>query len=280
LYWTSGSSRHEREVLEFLRRWEWKNLSLSRHHRELRESRLGLFTSSPLQVGRLVPEETQQPAALLYQKDGVVLPLLAEGVSPAALEEAPLSSGIRMIMGSSLEVETLENQVRRPLRQRIVYDLMVHLGEPAAPVSPAADILVKTASPADTDSLSLLQRGYELEEVLLEDSIFDIRLCLQNLKSLLKRETVLVAYHKGLPVAKAGTNARGYGFSQVGGVYTLPEYRGRGISRYLMALLARREWDQGRALALFVKKTNLPARALYHRGGFKRMGDFRITYYR
>jgi hypothetical protein len=157
---------------------------------------------------------------------------------------------------------------------------MVHIGEPVPPRSPLEEISVKTASPADTDMLFTLQRGYELEEVLLEDSIFDFHLCLQNLKSLLKRETVLVAYHKGIPVAKAGTNARGYGFSQVGGVYTLPEYRGKGISRYLMALLARREWDQGRSLALFVKKTNLPARSLYHRGGFKRMGDFRITYYR
>lgn len=280
MYWTSGNSRHEREVLEFLRRWEWKNITLSRHHRETRDSRRVLFGSGPFQLGRLEPGESHPPAALLYQKDGVVLPLLAEGVSPAALEAAPLSTGIRMIMGPSLEVEVLEKQVRRPLRQRILYDLMVHIGEPVAPVSPADDILVRTASPADTDSLFTLQRGYELEEVLLEDSIFDIRLCLQNLKSLLKRETVLVAYHQGLPVAKAGTNARGYRFSQVGGVYTLPEYRGRGIGRYLMALLARREWDQGRALALFVKKTNLPARSLYHRGGFKRMGDFRITYYR
>ena len=183
-------------------------------------------------------------------------------------------------MGSSYEVEALERQVSRPLRQRILYDLLVHLGEPAAPIPPDEDVIVKTAVPADTEILFPLQRGYELEEVLLEDSIFDNKLCLQNLKSLIKRETVLVAYRGGIPVAKAGTNARGYCFSQVGGVYTLPEYRGKGIGRYLMALLARREWDQGRGLALFVKKTNLPARSLYHRGGFKRMGDFRITYYR
>ena len=241
---------------------------------------MAFFTADPFRLGRLGLEESQPPAALLYQKDGVALPLLAEGVTPAVLEEAPLTGGIKMIMGSSLEVEALERQVRRPLRQRILYDLMVHLGEPAAPIPPAADISVRTALPADTESLYLLQRGYEVEEVLLEDSIFNVNLCRQNLRSLLKRETVLVAYHKGIPVAKAGTNARGYGFSQVGGVYTLPEYRGNGISAYLMALLARREWDQGRALALFVKKTNLPARSLYHRGGFKRMGDFRITYYR
>ena len=86
MFWASGNSRHERDTLEFLRRWEWKNLTLSRHHREGRELRKGLFSPSPFQIGWLDPVLSRPPAALLYQKDGLVLPLLAEGVSPAALE--------------------------------------------------------------------------------------------------------------------------------------------------------------------------------------------------
>jgi uncharacterized protein len=90
---------------------------------------------------------------------------------------------------------------------------------------------------------------------------------------------VFAAEEGGVIVAKAGTNARGFGVDQIGGVYTLPARRGRGLGYALMVALLAEIGAEGRMPALFVKPGNAPARALYRGLGFRDIGDYRADYF-
>ena len=76
----------------------------------------------------------------------------------------------------------------------------------------------------------------------------------------------------GRLVAVAGTHAvsRRFGIATIGGVLTLPEYRGRGLGGAATAAVGTALRDVGiRTLALNVRETNLPAIAAYTRLGFE-----------
>ena len=67
---------------------------------------------------------------------------------------------------------------------------------------------------------------------------------------------------------------------QVGGVYTRPGYRGRGLARITMEKLMRDSWQRHRLerLILFTGEDNRGARALYEALGFERRGYFGLLF--
>ncbi len=100
-----------------------------------------------------------------------------------------------------------------------------------------------------------------------------------NVKSILKNQKVFVIESDGKFVSKVNTNAIGWDWVQIGGVYTDPLYRRNGYSLCLLSALCRRINKQGRKCVLFVKKKNAPALKLYEKLDFKKSGDFQITYF-
>lgn len=100
-----------------------------------------------------------------------------------------------------------------------------------------------------------------------------------NLKSILKNQKVFAIESDGKFVAKANTNAIGWNWVQIGGVYTDPLYRRNGYSLCLLSTICRRINKTGRKICLFVKKANLPALSLYEKLDFKKSCDFQITYF-
>jgi predicted GNAT family acetyltransferase len=99
------------------------------------------------------------------------------------------------------------------------------------------------------------------------------------LKAALKEEIVYVAELDGVPVAKAATNARGFDVDQIGGVYTVPGERGKGIGAVVVGALLKALFAEKSSACLFVKKRNRPAIALYDRLGFEPVTDYIISYY-
>jgi predicted GNAT family acetyltransferase len=66
---------------------------------------------------------------------------------------------------------------------------------------------------------------------------------------------------------------------QVGGVYTPPEYRGKGYGRAVVAASLIDARDDGAELVvLFTGDDNTPARKAYAALGFGRIGDFRLSF--
>lgn len=72
----------------------------------------------------------------------------------------------------------------------------------------------------------------------------------------------------GRLVAMAGERMRCGGFTEVSGVCTHPDHRGRGYAGGLMRLVARRILERGETPFLHVYESNAPAIALYRTLGF------------
>jgi len=199
------------------------------------------------------------------------LALLASSFSPASA------------LGMASDVERYESLVGAAPKASVSYKLMAipAAAAAAAPERPAPypDLVVRRAVAADLDSLLGLQEAYEREEVLTPIHCFDGKACRASLARALARQLIFAAWEDGIAVAKAGTNARGFGVDQVGGVYTLPERRGRGLGAALMALVLRAIREEGKRPTLFVKPHNAPARALYRGLGFEELGDYRADYF-
>jgi predicted GNAT family acetyltransferase len=72
----------------------------------------------------------------------------------------------------------------------------------------------------------------------------------------------------GRLVAMAGERMRLPGHCEVSGVSTLPDFRGRGYARLLVALLSNKIRDEGLTPFLHVEESNVHAQTLYSTLGF------------
>jgi predicted GNAT family acetyltransferase len=137
----------------------------------------------------------------------------------------------------------------------------------------------RRASPEMADQLWPLERAYQIEEVLRPGHNMNERLTRKHFTETLKRQLIYCGYLHGRPIAKAGTNARGFNYDQIGGVYVEPELRNLGVGRTVLRGLITRIAEEGRYSCLFVKSTNAAAIRLYRALGFTDRGTFRISYW-
>lgn len=194
------------------------------------------------------------------------------------------------ILGTAAETRFLESVIPRPLERSVDYELMTLGAEPAEemeklPMLPESvsrkreHLHVRRIHPADAELLLPLQLGYEKEEVLAPGKTPDKNQCLLTFRTTLSRQDVYAVFHGKTPVSKAGTNARGLYWDQLGGIYTAPGFRSNGIASALVAHVVRRRIREGRKTVLFVKTGNLSAKSVYEKVGFIRQNDFRIVYF-
>lgn len=151
--------------------------------------------------------------------------------------------------------------------------------EPRVPPKVPSGIEFARCTVEDTERLLSLQESYEKEEVAPPGDPVDREATRLNLRLNLGKQHIFMALAGDRAVAKAGTNALGLAWVQIGGVFTEPEWRGRGIASALVRHIAVLETEAGKNIALFVKLTNEPARRAYNRSGFKPDTFFRISYW-
>ena len=222
--------------------------------------------------------------AFLHASTGLLLPVVSrdetghDGLRDLLMDLNPM---VHSIMGVGRSVQAIEALLPLPPTTRIDYFLMTLARGALRPVLPARGPAVRTrkADPYDAGALFPLQKGYEMEEVVIDPSHFSDAQCMKFLKHSLKEELVFLAEREGTPIAKAATNARGFAVDQVGGVYTVPSERGKGIGAMVVTELLRAMFLEKDAACLFVKKHNRPAIALYDRLGFAPVTDYVISYY-
>jgi predicted GNAT family acetyltransferase len=223
-------------------------------------------------------------AGFLHTSGGLLLPAFSEpGPDPAELAAVlrELRPAVHSIMGVGRCVNAVEAGLPLPPTTRVEYFLMTLASGCRHPVLPGrpAGLLVRLADGGDADLLLPMQRGYELEEVVISPAHFSEGQCMRMLRLSLREQLVAVAEISGAAVGKAGTNARGYKVDQIGGVYTVPEERGKGIGAAVVSELLDRVFADKREACLFVKKHNRSAIALYERLGFTPVTDYVISYY-
>ena len=190
------------------------------------------------------------------------------------------------ILGEKEGCELIASAVKKKRRQTRHYTLMHYAGivenllPPEKLSLPEKLELVKCGT-SQLDALTPLQQGYELDEVLIDKADFDETTCRLTMRKFLREQIIYALFteQRAKAVAKAGTNARGLNWYQLGGVYTVPQYRGKGCAAFLAQTLALKNAEIGKKTALFVKDVNIPAQKAYAKAGFVPDNPFEIIYY-
>jgi len=139
-------------------------------------------------------------------------------------------------------------------------------------------IKTKKAKKRDTLSLFPLEKAYLLEEVLVGNSAINQQAALLNLKKTCTDQIVYYGLVGKEIIAKVNTNGQGFGYNQIGGVYTKPGFRNQGISTYLMKILLNEIHKSEKKAVLYVKKENKSALALYKNLGFIIVNNYSAHY--
>jgi ribosomal protein S18 acetylase RimI-like enzyme len=259
--------------------------------RILREGRLRLPAAPQGGIWIREDGDARVVAALLGLPGGVWFPQLpsgagdAEGLAAAFdARPTPLFSGpIRptTVIGPAGSVRTFEACLRLVPDLSVPYRLMSRgpFAARAETRNNYEDMVVERCGLEALEALYPLQKAYEEEEVLTPLHVFDAEGCRAFLARSLREQLVFaMGREPGVFVGKAGTNARAFTLDQIGGVYVLPELRGRGLGRALMETLLAFMGRDGRASSLFVKKTNAAALGLYRGLGYDTGDDFLADY--
>ncbi len=226
--------------------------------------------------------------AVLITEYGMICPIIRTTMQAQPHRLLALSHFIHQpqvaltsILGLKENVEIIEHLLlNRSVKSKVEYYLMaLHISNfrEKTGVLPRG-IKIRKARASDAEILFPIQKQYELEEVCLNPYLFDNVACFNLLKNNLRKEIIYLAEENGVPIAKAGTNARGYNIYQIGGVFTHRKYRRKGLSYALMLELLKHIFRLDKSVCLFVKKLNTPALMLYKKLGFTVLTDFRISY--
>jgi GNAT superfamily N-acetyltransferase len=222
-------------------------------------------------------------AAVCFGRDGSILPVLEgtgdEGARNSIAASGPEGFEAARVLGLREDVLAIESVIGPP-KDAIDHFLMRRdAPPPSTGFQPVPGMETRVAGPNDADALIRLQEAYEKEEVLIPLHAFNARAISLALADSLRSQEVIIAEIGGRIVAKAQTNARGFFWDQLGGIYVSPEWRGRGVGAHITSELARRIEGEGRRACLFVKKSNTRAIHAYEKSGFSRACDYRIAYY-
>ena len=175
------------------------------------------------------------------------------------------------------------NCMNRTPYQTNHYNIMTLRSQPLAPPEELScdDEIKRCTNPdADTELLLPLQKMYMAKEVAPQGKqVTDLEASAQ-LKSILKDQLCFALYSDGEIVSKANTNAIGFNYVQLGGVYTHPLYRKNYYAWNLVYTICTRVLKTGRKISLFVKEKNNPAHLLYERIGFLKAGEYQISYFK
>jgi len=133
------------------------------------------------------------------------------------------------------------------------------------------------AEPQDLKHLMELNRAFQLEYF---GSLDEAEEELGKLAGERMRDAgIAVAVAEGEIVSKAEVMVRTSRAALIGGVYTVPAYRGRGLSCACMSLLCRAILDNTGKACLSVAKYNHPARSIYIGIGFEKICDYRMAHF-
>lgn len=221
--------------------------------------------------------------AIMITSGGIVLPLFSDNLpSHEVIMEMikkviDYKSKIFCILGITKDTEYIKNSLNYSSYSTINYSLLKENTNTQFSITHTS-LKVRKAKKRDTMILFPLEKAYLLEEVLQGNTQINHQAVLLNLKKTCADQSVYYGLFEKKIIAKVNTNGKGFGYNQIGGVYTIPEYRNQGISTYLMKTLLNDIHISGKKAVLYVKKENKPAITLYKKLGFQVVNDYSAHY--
>lgn len=221
--------------------------------------------------------------AIMISSGGMLLPMFSEiPPSDIVLKEmltmiTDYKKKIFCILGVSKDTGLIKNFLYYSILSKINYVLLIEDDNNIFNIDKTM-FTVKKAKKRDAVQLFPLEKAYLLEEVLVKSSTVNQQAALINLRKTCNFQSVFFAISGNEVIAKVNTNGKGIAYNQIGGVYTLPEFRSRGISTWLMKILLNEIHISGNRAVLYVKKENKPALALYKKLGFRIIDEYSAIY--
>ncbi len=308
--WIEAKKKHREALKEFALIREWEHVTFSNKLKEYLKDQKIFFFSHDLSLQpsfkKLFTKKLQGESnistehktnynisnSLMLTRFGILLPILFEKnreILAGLKNYIPIfKNKMFSVIGTKEDVQFISSLLPEQPHTVVDYYLMLLCSENFNNGESIQreygeigkfNLKIKLAHPRDAKYLFPLQRDYELEEVILKRSNYNPKFSFAMFKKNLEENIVLYAEMDTIPVAKAGTNARGFITDQIGGVFTRRDQRGKGIARIVMKYLLSLIFEEKKYASLFVKKHNLPAINLYKSLGFEIVNDFRIAYF-
>ena len=141
------------------------------------------------------------------------------------------------------------------------------------------DDFIMRCTENDMENLFEIERNYLQDEVAVRGQKVSDAEVSMRLRQILKNQLYFALISDDRIVSKAYTNAIGKNWIQIGGVYTLFQFRQNGYAALTVSTLCKRILQANKNISLFVKTKNLPAQQLYQKIGFTFHSDYKIVYF-
>ena len=264
------------KIQEFIRTWENSCVSLCSNIRRKKEHLYIIKNDDSQITGVFFLDKT-----LLHCIPNPIDSTELEHVLSAFLADKKITCISGELQSTQIILNALEKNSITPYHTNH-YKLMVLKETPLPPPEElSCDDAIRrcTINDTETETLLSLQKMYMAKEVAPPGrQVTDLEATAQ-LKSILKDQLCFTLESDGEIVAKANTNAIGFNYVQLGGVYTHPLYRKNYYAWNLVYTICSRVIKTGRKISLFVKEKNNPAHTLYERIGFEECGQYEIAYF-
>ncbi len=282
--WTIASKTDLESLTSFILEEEWNHTFFSTRLLENGKFKLPPKSKCPI---LLLKDNKHVKAACMVTIWGTLFPVFREYEIPGSKEMMELAKWlernlrkVNSVMGIEERVQLLKKYIYQGNGVQIDYNLMVKKNDYMTPAFPGlSNLSIRKAGPDDSAALLNLEIEYQKEEVMLDPSTIDNTQIYHNLRGILDRQTFYYVTKGVIPIAKAGTNAIGHEWNQIGGVYTDKDFRKRGLSTWLMDHLLVELERSGKKTVLFVKENNKAAEKVYVKLGFEKIKNFNIVYY-
>lgn len=189
---------------------------------------------------------------------------------------------IKSINGEKKSNEKLTSSIfpeRKPFQINSYKLMTLEKIVPNSPEKLSCDTEIWRCTEDDLELLFDLQKQYITKEVApIGKQVSDLEVKI-SLRNILKNQLVFALFDDGKLVSKSNTNAIGWNFIQIGGVFTHPFYRKNYYAWNLLKILCDRIQKNDKKICLFVKEKNLPAIKLYQKLGFSETNSFEIAYF-
>lgn len=183
------------------------------------------------------------------------------------------------IMGEQEGTKLIQLLYNKEIIENREYHLMVHSGQKNPLKALPEKYKIIKCNIHDADSLYTLQEIYDKAEILPLNEVFEPLRCKSNLLLQLKTMTIFGIKREDEFIAKAGINAQGINWVQIGGVCTHPDYRCKQLAQHLVSQIIQFANIQKKQIVLFVNKQNIPAINAYKKQGFIFLKSFNIVYF-
>ena len=263
-------------IEEFLKPWEHTCVTLCAKHRKLDDHIY--IISNDLQINDI------NDICGVLCIDGTLLHCIPHPDDEilSCFKEFAKDKKIRVISGKTDVTELLIMQLQEFQTPAQVnhYTLMTLEQIALPPPEPLSfDDQIFRCTEDNLDILLELQKQYLIKEVAPAGKQVTELECRVSLRQILKNQLMFALYADGELVAKANTNAIGWNYVQIGGVYTHPLFRRNYYAWHLLKVLCDRIQKTQKKVALFVKEKNTPAIKLYEKMGFTAVNHYAIAYF-